>query len=145
MKFIRNLSILLAFALAGSAALAHQSIEIADGEYRVIVGLMVNPAYTGQLNGIDLIVRDAEGNPVENLEQSLSAVVITADGSELTLTLRPQADNPGTYTGDFIPTVSGDLHFRVSGFIGAVEFDELFDHVAHSDPVIIDSATITVP
>jgi len=145
MKNIRFLTILLTFALLGSFALAHQSKEVGDGQYRVIVGLLVNPAYTGQLNGIDLIIRDAEGEPVENLEQSLSAVVIAADGSELTLQLRPQSGNPGAYTGDFIPMLSGDLHFRVSGFIGAVEFDELFDHVTHSEHDVIDAATIQVP
>ncbi len=146
MKNIRVFIVLLtAVSLLGSAVFAHQSKEVGEGQYRVIVGLLVNPAYTGQLNGIDLMVRDADGEPVENLEQSLSAVVIAADGTELTLVLRQQAGNPGAYTGDFIPTLSGDVHLRVSGFIGAVEFDELFDHVAHSDPVIIDAATISVP
>lgn len=146
MKNLRFAAIALTvIALFAGSAFAHQSKEVGDGAYRVIVGLLVNPAYTGQVNGIDLMVRDSEGEPVENLEQSLNAVVIAADGSELTLVLRAQSGNPGAYTGDFIPTLSGDLHFQVSGFIGSVEFDELFDHVAHSEPVIIDSATIEVP
>lgn len=129
--------------LTGSA-LAHQSIEVGEGAYRVIVGLTVNPAYSGQMNAIDLIIRDAEGEPVANLEQSLTAVVIGPDGSEVTLTLRAGASE-GSYTGNFIPTVSGDYQFRVSGFIGAVEFDELFDNPAHSHPTVLDAARISLP
>lgn len=137
------LTVLSIFLLAGSA-LAHQSKEVGDGAYRVIVGLTVNPAYTGQLNGIDLIIRDAEGEPVANLEQSLTAVLIAPDGSELMLTIRAGASE-GTYTGNFIPTVVGDYQFRVSGFIGAVEFNELFDQPAHSHPTVLDAADISLP
>lgn len=137
--------LIAALLLLAGAAFAHQSKEVGEGAYRVSVGLLVNPAYTGQLNGIDLIIRDTEGEPVEHLERSLTAIVIAADGSELVLTLRAQSDNPGAYTGDFIPTLSGDMQVRVSGFIGSLEFEELFDQVAHSDPVIIDSATISLP
>lgn len=140
----------IALALAASllllsgSALAHQSIEVGDGAYRVIVGLTVNPAYSGQLNGIDLIIRDADGEAVANLEQSLIAVVIGPDGSEVNLSVRAGASE-GTYTGNFIPTVAGDYQFRVSGFIGAVEFDELFDNPAHSHPTVLDAAEISLP
>lgn len=130
--------------LLSGSAFAHQSIEVGDGAYRVIVGLTVNPAYSGQMNGIDLIVRDADGEPVANLEQSLTAIVIGPDGSEVTLTVRAGATE-GTYTGNFIPTSSGDYQFRVSGFIGAVEFDELFDNPAHSHPTVLDAAEISLP
>ncbi len=143
-RFRTIAAFLLGAALLIGAASAHQSREVDDG-YRVIVGLMVNPAYSGQLNGIDLIVRDADGEPVENLAASLTAVVIGPDGTELTLTLRAQADRPGYYTGDFIPTEAGNYQFRVSGFIGAVEFSEVFDEPAHSDPHVLDAATIQVP
>ncbi len=144
MNIRRTLAALTAALLLSGAALAHQSTEVGDGAYRVIVGLTVNPAYSGQLNAIDLMIRDADGEPVANLEQSLTAVVIGPDGSEVTLTLRA-GDAEGSYTGNFIPTVSGDYQFRVSGFIGAVEFDELFDNPAHSHPTVLDAAGISLP
>ena len=136
----------LSAALAlGAWGQAHQTIEVGDGAYRVVVGLLDAPLYAGQIEGIDLAVFDADDQPVENLESSLQATVISPTGGELTLTLRPQGDKPGYYTGDFVPSVSGNYNVRVVGFIGDVSFDELFDHVAHADPAVLDPATITVP
>lgn len=143
---------LAVLALLASAVLAlgvwgqaHQTIEVGDGAYRVVVGLLNAPLYAGQIEGIDLAVFDANDQPVENLANSLQATVISPTGGELTLTLRPQRDKPGYYTGDFIPSVPGNYSVRVVGFIGAVSVDELFDHIAHADPAILDPASITVP
>lgn len=141
----RLVTALLAMALAGGFALAHQSKEVGDGAYRVIVGYLVNPAYTGQINGIDLAIRDANGEPMLGLERSILAWVIAPDGTELQLTLRANAAKEGWYTGNFIPTVAGNYTFRVTGFVGEVEFDEHFDEPAHSDPAVMDAGTITLP
>ena len=127
------------------AGRAHQTINVGDGAYRVVVGLLNAPLYAGQVEGIDLAVFDAADQPVENLAGSLLVTVISPTGGELTLTLRPQGDKPGYYTGDFIPSVPGNYSVRVVGFIGAVSVDELFDHIAHADPAILDPASITVP
>ncbi|HNR00140.1 MAG TPA: hypothetical protein PKN52_09060 [Trueperaceae bacterium] len=139
----------LASALAATVltcgAYAHQSIAVLDSAYTVIVGLLVNPAYSGQLNGIDLAVRDAGGQAVTGLEKSLTAVVIAPDGSELTLTLRANSAKEGWYTGNFIPSVQGNYTFRVGGFIGTESFEAYFDEPAHSDPAVLDASTITVP
>ena len=145
MKLNRTLIALLAglILFAGNAQ-AHQSKEVGEGSYRVIAGYLINPAYTGQLNGLDLMVRDSDGEFVANLEQGLAVVLVAPDGSELELTLRAGAE-PGHYTADFIPTVPGNYAFRISGFIGEVEFEELVNHVAHSDPPVMDAATITLP
>lgn len=137
-------STLAALALA-SAAYAHQSVAVLDGAYTVIVGLLVNPAYTGQMNGIDLAVRNANGEAVAGLEKSLTAVIVAPDGSELTLTLRANAAKEGWYTGNFIPSVQGNYTFRVGGFIGDASFEAYFDKPAHSDPAVLDAAVITVP
>lgn len=144
---VRNklVTALIAVLLAGSVALAHQSIEVGDGAYRVIVGYLVNPAYTGQMNGIDLAIRDADNEPQMGLERSILAWVIAPDGTEVQLTLRANAAKEGWYTGNFIPTVAGNYTFRVSGFIGDIEFEEHFDEPAHSDPAVMDAATISLP
>lgn len=140
------LAVLLIVAMTGGIwAKAHQTIEVGDGAYRVVVGLLNAPLYAGEIEGIDLAVFDANDQPVENLESSLQATVISPTGGELSLTLRPQSDKPGYYTGDFIPSVAGNYEVRVVGFIGEVSFDEHFDHVAHADPAVIDPATIRVP
>lgn len=136
-----------ALALAGGTTFAHQSIVVGDA-YRVTVGFVVNPAYAGHLNHLDLIIRTAGDAPefVEGLAGSLGAELITPDGSErLTLTIRAVRNRAGYYTADFIPTISGNYAFRVFGFIDDVEFDEVFDTYSHSDPFVLDPATISLP
>lgn len=136
---------LIAVLLVGSVAVAHQSIEVADGAYRVVVGYLVNPAYTGQMNGIDLAIRNADNEPQMGLERSILAWVIAPDGTEVQLTLRANSAKEGWYTGNFIPTVAGNYTFRVTGFIGEIEFSEHFDEPAHSDPAVMDAGTISLP
>jgi len=128
-----------------TSAFAHQVVEVADGQYKVIAGYLVNPAYSGQLNGIDLAIRDATDQPITGLEGSLTIIVIAPDGTELTLTARANAAKDGWYTANFIPAVAGNYDFRVSGFIGEVEFEAYFDEPSHSDPAVLDAATITLP
>lgn len=143
------LALILVAALSltlGSAA-AHQSIIVGDA-YRVTVGFVNNPAYAGHLNHLDLIIRTAGDAPefVEGLAGSLGAELITPDGSErLTLRIRAVRNRPGYYTADFIPTISGNYTFRVFGFIDDVEFDEVFDAYSHSDPFVLDPASISLP
>ncbi len=137
---------LVGVALFG-VALAHQSIVVGDA-YRVTVGFVTNPAYAGQLNRLDLIVSttDDPAEPVEGLEASLGAELIAPDGvNRLQLAIRAVRGQPGHYTADFIPTAVGDYAFRVYGFVGDVEFDELFDHFTHYEPGVADPATISLP
>jgi len=136
---------LLIGLVAGAPALAHQSKEVGGGAYRVVVGYLVNPAYTGQVNGIDLAIRNADNEAMTGLERSILAWVIAPDGTELQLTLRANASKEGWYTGDFIPTVAGNYTFRVTGFVGDIEFSEYFDEPAHSDPAVMDAGTISLP
>ena len=146
---LRNIATAVLTLAMASAALplahAHQSIEVTDGAYRVIVGYLVNPPYTNVLNGIDLAVRDANGNPVTGLEKSLDAWVMGPAGSEVKLTLRANRDKEGWYTGDFLPTAPGDYTFRVKGYVGTTAIDLLFDHVAHTEPAIMDIKDISLP
>lgn len=141
------LALTAALALALGNAAAHQSIVVGDA-YRVTVGFVNNPAYAGHLNHLDLIIRTAGDEPefVEGLAGSLGAELITPDGSErLTLTIRAVRNRPGYYTADFIPTIPGNFTFRVFGFIDDVEFDEVFDAYSHSDPFVLDPASISLP
>ncbi|HLR47021.1 MAG TPA: hypothetical protein VK092_07660 [Deinococcales bacterium] len=137
--------ILSAFLFLGAAALAHQSLDVGDGAYRLSAGFQSEPAYTGVMNGLELLVSDADGNPVENLESSLTAVVLGPEDAELVLELNAVYGEPGTYSGSFIPTAVGDYTFRVSGFIGAVEFDEHFDDPGHYEPVVRDASEVSIP
>lgn len=113
---------------SGVGALAHQTKPVGDGAYLLIVGMLVEPAYTEQRNGLDIIVREAAtGEPVEHLEQTLFAEIIAPDGrTKRSLPLRAQYGKAGSYTTDFVLTRPGVYTIRIWGMIHDVAFDEEF-------------------
>ena len=121
---------LLTFLFALTAtALAHETqiVGEGDGQYRVIVGYAKEPAYTEERNGLDLFIREATGEPVPNLANSLSATLIAPDGTTTRqLSLREVHGSPGDYTDDFILTETGVYQLHLTGFIGALEVDLTF-------------------
>lgn len=117
----------LLLVLAALPAMGHETRTV-GGKFRVIVGMVREPAFTNERNGLDLSVRRADNNaPVENLERSVSAVLIAPDGrTARPLKIRPQFGRPGAYTDDFILTRPGVYRFRIFGIIEDVTFDETF-------------------
>jgi hypothetical protein len=111
-----------------SLALAHQTREVGNGKYKVIVGMVKEPAFTAARNSPDLIIRDAQNNLVENLDRNLQAEITTPDGKgNRTLTLRAQFGKPGYYTDDFNLTQPGVHKIRVWGKIADMDFDLTYD------------------
>lgn len=126
---MRYLATLLALSFA-IFAIAHDEQTVGSGEnaYTVIFGMASEPAFTEEHNGLDLIIQDANGDGVENLETSLSATLSAPDGSaERELTLRPVYNEPGSYTDDFVLTEPGVYSVHVTGFIGETEVDVTFE------------------
>jgi hypothetical protein len=123
----RILFLVLVTTLAAPIAWAHET-KVVGGKYKIIVGMVREPAFTNERNGLDLIVRRNDDNaPVENMERSISAVVISPDGrTARPLKLRPQFGRPGYYTDDFILTVPGVYKFRIFGNVNEVAFDEMY-------------------
>ena len=104
--------------------LAHVDIDVGDGRYVMEVGFRDEPAYLGQPNAIYLRVEEyATGGtePVNELAATLSAEV-SREGQVMSLPLVPVGD--GEYEAAFVPTVTGDYTFRVSGTIGDAAVDE---------------------
>lgn len=90
---MRKVIFLLAASLL-TLALAHDTQTVGEGEirYEIVIGYVNEPPYTEQLNGLDLIIRTPDDEPVENLESSLT--------------------EPGAYTfyiGGFIGDLEVDL------------------------------------
>lgn len=147
-KVLQSLPYALPAALMLLAtAFAHQTVVVGDGAYSLVAGYLNAPLYAGQIETVEIRVSDAAGEPVENLAGSLLIEVIGPDGNALALSTRAQRGAPGVYLADFLPTVSGNYHVRVTGFIGEVEFVADFDGVemVHADPVVADPATISLP
>ena len=121
-----------AFVLAlaiSSAASAHVVKQF--GTYSVAMGWLHEPTYVGVQNAVQVIVKDAAGKPVNDLQPGdLSVVVSTAGQQTAALPLQPSFDpdtglgTPGEYTASLIPTQVGDYTFHLSGSIHGQAVDE---------------------
>lgn len=152
MKRVRLVALLAVLVLAvvvlAIPTLAHEGREV--GEYQIVFGWRVEPAYTGLFNGPEFTVtmhggeaHEPEGTPeaehsdagddhhdeasaaVEGLEDTLQ-IEVSYGGQTKLLRLRAVWGEPGSYTADLIPTQPGDYSFRVFGTIGDTEIDETF-------------------
>ena len=105
-----------------SAVLAHEEREV--GEYTLEAGFLNEPAYTGEQNGLFLMVMRAD-EPVEGLEEALEAEVSFGDQTRA-LEISPISGEPGAYRSVFFPTAAGPYTFRIFGDIGDLAIDEAF-------------------
>jgi hypothetical protein len=134
-----------AFMLAlviSSTASAHVVKQF--GTYSVAMGWLHEPTYVGVENSVQVIVKDAAGKPVNDLQPGdLQVVVSTAGQQTAALPLQPSFDpdtglgTPGEYTASLIPTQVGDYTFHLTGSIHSQAVDE----TATSSDQTFDSVT----
>jgi hypothetical protein len=143
-------------------AQAHESRDIADGQYQMVVGFMNEPVFAGDKSGLEFWVYDlggaatptageeasddeAAGPPVEGLEETLQAEVIYEDQT-LELPLTAKWDEPGGYNSVFFPTTAeGDYSFRIYGTINGTDIDETFTSGPETFGPIQDPAPLQFP
>jgi hypothetical protein len=105
--------------LTPSPAEAHERRTV--GPYQLVVGFLVEPAFAGTVNGVDLRVTDTRADPaknVEGLETTVTADVFQGGlSTPLSLKLRARFGTPGAYAADFIPTRAGSYRFVFRGKI----------------------------
>jgi len=132
--------------LTASVALAHGHRTVAD-RYEFTVGFIVEPAFEGIKNGVDLrIAKRADGGliehdhedeheeaeavemvPVEGVQATLQVEVThVASGVSRVFPLRTIFRDPGHYTADLIPTAPGQYRFRFFGTIEGHTVNESF-------------------
>lgn len=109
-----------------SLSFAHEKRTVAD-KYEFVVGFVSEPAFSGQMNGVDLRVLK-EGLTVEGLEDKLKVTVIREDQeTTLSLSFKGKYKEPGRYSAFFLPTKPGKYIFRIQGEIDGVAIDEKFE------------------
>ena len=113
------------------------------GPYSVALGWVHEPTYVGQLNAVQVVVKDAAGKPVTDLADGDLTVVVSAGGQDSTaLPLVATYDDdtglgtPGDYEAPLIPTIPGDYTFHLAGKI----HDTAVDETATSSDLTFDSA-----
>ena len=135
-----------AFVVAGGlfsstdSALAHEHRTVLTN-YEFVVGWLNEPALAYEPNGLSLRITlfpngvpeeeseeaEAEGQPVEGLEETLQAEIIAGGGAQTReLSLDPAFNDPGHYESVIIPTVPGDYTFHIFGDLEGQEIDESF-------------------
>lgn len=124
---VRTLLLLgLLVAVMAVTAAAHPSRVV--GPYRFTVAMRVEPPYTGEPNGVDLLVRaEKDNSPVEGLEKSLFVELTAPDGQRRQYDLRPKHGEPGRYVTDWVLTQPGVYRIRIFGFAGGQPVDETFE------------------
>jgi hypothetical protein len=127
--------------LVASVATAH--VVKQAGPYTLEIGWQHEPTYVGEANGVQVIIHDADDQPITDLAtDDLKVVVSTGDQQTGELTFEPGFDlaegdgNPGEYNSPIMPTAPGDYTFHLTGAIHgeAVDItvtssDETFDTV----------------
>lgn len=116
------LAAMLTMAAGITTTLAHETREV--GDYRITVGFIGEPVYTGQKSGLEFRVLRGE-EPVEGLAETLEAEV-HFQGEQRDLPLSPRFGQPGWYQSVFFPTAAGPYTFRIFGEIEGMAFDESF-------------------
>lgn len=160
-QFIRlGLVVLALAALLVAPVFAHGGQQV--GDYSIVFGWQVEPAYAGVFNGPEIYIElahahgeeessdhahEEEGHFLDGVEVNLTAEVTF--GSETTTVVFEQAwGEPGHYVADLTPTLPGDYVFHVTGNIGETAVDLTFDSadgefstIAPSEDILFPSST----
>jgi hypothetical protein len=143
---------LLAIGLASVAtpAAAHTVKQV--GPYSVAIGWVREPTYVGQLNAVQVVIKDSKGNPVSDLSaDDLKVVVSTAGQQSDPMSLAPTFDEdtglgiPGDYEAPLIPTAPGDYTFHVTGTIHSTKIDETATSSDTTFDSVVDPSAVQFP
>jgi hypothetical protein len=147
--------------LIATPALAHTTKDA--GPYKLTFGWRDEPAYTGTPNAVQLFVKDAKGNPVDDLgAKGLTVAVTTGTGataktsSPMTLASAFDPDTGlgthGEFDASILPTAAGTYTFHITGDItgtavdvSAASSDKTFADVTDPTAIEFPAQTQTLP
>ena len=139
----------LVLGVVASPAAAHQTKKV--GAYTFVVGWGSEPAYSGLLNSVQLVLsKAATGKPVVNLGTSLSVTVVYGT-LKLPMALPPTFDpdtgfgTPGDYRAWFFPTAAGNYTFHFVGKIGTQAVNQSFTSGPTTFSTVEDPMNVQFP
>lgn len=112
----------LAMFVSVGATFAHEEREV--GDYILEVAFLNEPVYSGEQNGLFLLVLRGD-EPVQGLEESVQATVRYGSQTR-NLEISPSSAEPGAYESVFFPTAAGPYTFQITGEIEGQAVDEAF-------------------
>jgi hypothetical protein len=154
MKTIARLGVVLCIAAAGlgalgaAPALAHEEREV--GSFHLAVGFGQEPAYAGQENSVQMLLNDANDNPVTDLGDTLKVEVGYQGQTMPPLSMEPNFEvgefgTPGDYRAFFFPTRPGSYSFHFTGSIRGEKIDETFTSGPSTFSDVQDSSGVEFP
>jgi len=126
-----------------------------DGRYELVVGFGDEPAYAGYRNSFQLLLREADGTPVTDLDVS-KLVVHGFYGSKVDpklpnviLPLEPYFGDSfgvlGDYRSFFVPSAPGSYSFQVHGAINGQRVNQIFNAGPKTFGDVLDPAKAAFP
>ena len=141
---MRSLAMFVLFMIAvGNPVFAHERRQVA-GNYDFVVGFVNEPAFSSQMNGVDLQVTSG-GQPVEGLETTMKVIVRYGDETAgLDIPFKAKYRNLGAYAAYFRPAKPGKYTFEITGTLNGRYVREVFESGEKFHDVE-DSAAISWP
>lgn len=124
------LALVLSFQLATTTvAEAHERRTV--GPYQLVVGFLSEPAFAGDVNGVDLTITDTRTTPAKNVEGVEKTLTVEIFAGGLTTSIKPELaarfGQPGKYVAYFMPTRAGSYRFVFRGKIESQDVNETFE------------------
>lgn len=136
--------------LAASTTAAHVLKDF--GSYSVALGWVTEPTYVGQVNGVQVVIKDKQGKAITDLADGDLKVVVSVGGqtsAALSLDTKFDPDTglgvPGDYEVSLIPTVPGDYTFHLTGSIHGQAVDETASSSGSTFNSAVESTEIQFP
>jgi len=122
------------------------------GPYSVALGWVQEPTYVGQLNAVQVVVKDASGKAVVDIGDGDLKVVVSIGGQQsaaLDLLNKHDPDTglgiPGDYEAPLVPTAPGDYTFHLSGKIHGTVVDETATSSDSTFNSVVETTDIQFP
>ncbi len=135
-------------ALLFVTGIANAHVVKTFGTYSVALGWLHEPTYVGEQNAVQVVIKDAAGKPVTDLNDGDLKVTVsvggkTSDPLNLLNTFDPDTGLgvAGDYEAPIIPTAPGDYTFHLTGSIDGTPVDE----TAASSDSTFNSAVAATP
>jgi len=142
-------AVITALLFVGSAQ-AHVLKDF--GPYSVALGWVHEPTYVGQLNAVQVVIKDAKGVAIVDVGDGDLKVVVSVGGQQsapLDLMNKYDPDTglgvPGDYEAPIIPTAPGDYTFHLTGKIHSTAVDETATSSDSTFNSVVDETDIQFP
>ena len=141
-----------AVALLLVTGVADAHIVKTFGKYTVALGWVHEPTYVGEQNAVQVVIKDASGKAVTDLNDGDLKVTVstggqTSDALPLLNTFDPDTGLgvPGDYEAPLIPTAPGDYTFHLTGSIDGTAVDETATSSDSTFNSVVDATGIQFP